>query len=155
MFSCHLVLSLPGRGFRGVACSHPAPTPPSWRNNSLQEGITQAQPCFSQWKVHLFKNIQLRPPLHPVSSAQRHWLPTETPSSRLHQLAAGNLKGARLSPRSPTGSADPRTLSSDSSCARRPVNQATSPPLCTASKNHSLMKDVILHGWMERRQSKR
>lgn len=64
-------------------------------------------PAFLSGKSICLKTIQLRPPLHPVSSAQRHWLPKEMPSSRLHQLAAGNLKGAGLSPRSPTGSADP------------------------------------------------
>ena len=155
MFSCHLVLSLPARGFKGAVCSHPAPTPPSRRTNSLQDGLTQAQPWFSQWKVHLFKNHSAAPSPPSCFLSTKTLAPDRNALIQVTPTSGWKSEGSRAESTIPNRVSRPCTLSSDSSCARHPVNQATSPPLCTASKNHSLMKDVILHGWMERRQNKR
>ena len=146
---------LPGRGFKGVACSQPAPTPPSHRTNSLQDGLTQAQPCFSQWKVHLFKNHSAAnsPPSCLLST--KTLVPDRNALIQVILTSGWKPGGSGAESTIPNKVSRPCTLSSNSSRTHRPVNQATSPTLFTASKNHSLMKDVILNGWMERRQNKR
>lgn len=155
MFSCHLVLSLPGRGFKRVACFHPAPTPPSQRANSLQDGLTQAQPCFSQWKVHLFKNHSAASSPPSCLLSTKTLAPDRNALIQLIPTRGWKPGGSRAESTIPIRVSRPCTLSSDFSGTHRPVSQATSPALCTASKNHSLMKDVILNGWMERRQNER